>query len=212
MKAVAFVVLLTAGVAIAEPDLPDVSGPIPDYAAHVEIGAGVTAGAFEAGSTGDVAMGAEAHLGLRFDRFIALMRGAMLSLKQPGKGKYDPDDGYAVRGGGDLRYSVLQDRVISTSKSGRPVATVRRDIWIGAGAGYESVHWAPEGQLVRPYVDLGIGYEVMGRIGPAGQSYGALDLAIEVLAAKAPVSHIDPTLTGATDHSVMFTMTFSFGS
>jgi|GEM_PF-4129135 len=212
MKVVALVLVMTVGVARAEVDLPDVSGPIPDYAVHIELGAGVTAGVLEAGSTGDVAMGAEAHLGLRFDRFVALVRGAVMSLKPPGNSKYDPDDGYALRAGGDLRYSVLQDRVISTSKSGRPVATVRRDIWIGGGAGYDSVHWSPDGKLVRPYVDLAIGYEVMGRIGPAGRSYGALDLALEVFAAKAPVSHIDPTLTGATDHSVMFAMTFSFGS
>ncbi len=213
MKLVAIALVIRLGVASAEPiDLPDVAGPIPDYAAHVEIGVGITAGVFEAGSTGDVAVGAEAHVGLRFDRLLGLVRGAIVTLREPAKSKYDPEDGYALRAGGDLRYSVSQERVISTSKSGRETATVRRDLWIGGGAGYESVHWSPEGQLVRPYVNLAIGYEVLGRTGHAGHSYGALDLALEIIAAKAPVSRTDQTTTNATDHTVMFTMTFSFGS
>ncbi len=75
-------------------------------APHVEIGAGVVAGEFDAGSTSDNAFGAEGRLAARWPWVALIARADVIGLKQPGTGRTGPDDGEVVRVGGDARFSV----------------------------------------------------------------------------------------------------------
>jgi hypothetical protein len=172
-------------------------------APHVEIGAGVVAGELDAGSTSDFAFGAEGRLAVRWSWIALIARGDVLGLKQPGTGRTGPEDGDVERVGGDVRFSVAR------SGEGRR----RNDFWIGGGLGYESGQWelGTVGSFGRPDVDLALGYMLSGVLGSSGTSHDDVDFVLEVDNAQAPTSRTDPTLTSAIDHSVLFSMIFSFG-
>jgi hypothetical protein len=172
-------------------------------APHVEIGAGIITGDFDAGSTSDLGFGAEARLAVRWSWLALVGRGDVIGLKQPGTGRTGPDDGIVVRVGGDVRFSVAH------SGEGRR----RDDLWVGGGLGYESGQWelGAVGSFARPDVDLALGYTISSVLGSTGKSHDDVDFMLEVDGAHSPTSRSDPTLTSAIDHSVLFSMVFSFG-
>ncbi len=89
----------------------------------------------------------------------------------------------------------------------------RNDLWIGGGVGYESGQWelGVVGSFARPDVDLALGYTLSNVLGSSGKSHDDVDFMLEVDGAHAATSRSDPTLTSAIDHSVLFSMVFSFG-
>ena len=170
---------------------------------RVEVGAGVASGLLDAGATSDIAFGAEGRLAFRRGPLVVLARGAWLGLAKPGTGRTGPEDGHVVRVGGDVRFTVAHDG------TGRR----RDDLWIGAGLGREIGWWNTSGGggFDRFDTSVGLGYTLSNVLGSSGASHDDVDFAVEVLRAHPPTSRMDPTLTGAIDHSVVVSMTFSFG-
>ena len=205
-------IALFAGTARAElRDIPDNAGPIPDTTLRFDGGLGMQFGVFEAGTSGDIDFGVEPALALRYDRFALVARGALASLDKPGGGKYAPADGYLLRGGADVRTSVWQDRVLATSKHGKPVQIVRGDIWLGAGLGRERIDWYRGATTHRTDVALELGASNLIRFGPAHGAHAMFTAMLELDLARPPADRVEP-IHSTFDHTVLLTLSLAFGN
>ena len=210
MKALA--ILLLAAPAYAEVrDVPDNAGPIPDATLRVDAGLGMQFGVFEAGTSGDIYFGFEPTLAVRYDRLSLVARGSLATLDKPGGGKYAPADGSLLRGGGDVRFAVWQDRVLATSKHGKPVQWVRGEVWLGAGANRERIDWYRGATTNRTDVALELGATSWIRFGPDHGAHAAFTAMLELDFARPPPDRVDP-VHSAFDHSVLITFALAFGN
>lgn len=193
-------------------DLPDRSGPIPDTTLRFELGLGFDAGRFEAGPVGDSAIGGDVRAGLRYDRWLVLARGQLLSLSTTrDEHGPSPDDGLALRAGADVRYSLSESRAIERTKRGRPYQIAREDTWIGAGGGYEWIDWSQGVPDKRPYADIAIGFAAIA-VGDDARWHSLATIGLELDLARAPVGLTDPAPSGGLDRSLMLSVGVTFGN
>ena len=191
--------------------IPDNAGPIPDTTLRVDGGVGYQFGVFEAGATGDFMFGGESTVALRYDRLALVARGSIEDLEPTNGDKYAPADGYMLRGGGDIRWSLWRDRTVATSKRGKPVQIVRADFWVGAGLGREHVVWHRGAPTDRTDLALVLGISSSMRVGPEHGAHAVFDIALELDTARPPLDRVDPGHS-AHDHSALVTFALAFGN
>jgi hypothetical protein len=209
--------LVTAGaLAIALPgraragtfDAPDRAGPIPDAVTRAEVGPAVVSGWLESGPIADFLFGVDVNGGLRRDRWVAIARGGIAVLAPPGR--HVPIGGDLIRFGGDVRYSLDQDRVLQTTKHGRPIAWLRGDLWLGAGLGYQVIGRRSGDGDHRADADLELGYSFLDHGDGDDDRYTVLTFALALVVAHAPPAPA-PAPPPGLDHSWLITVSYTFG-
>ena len=191
-------------------DVPDNAGPVPDPALRFDAGLGFRFGGFEAGSSGDFLFGLEPQVAARYDRWSVVGRWSINELERTDGDRYAPTDGYLTRFGSDLRYAVSSDRVLATSKRGKPVQWVRGDVWLGAGLGREHVDWHRGDPTDRTDLALEVGASNLVRFGANHGAHAMFSGMLELDIARPPLDRVAP-MHSAHDHSVMFSLSAVFG-